>query len=192
MIVDAGVLHPAVPFTIVRAAIENASIAVWLLAPARRGERAMRRLRLAWQDAKDGNRAGEEIDSPADLPTTQQRLNRLGTAITGDTNYTHTNGVTTTNIVQAADAQMDRTHVLTAWRVCAGFSHGRLWATLSVLDRTVVLSDDEPDVLHAYVTNTLPKLYWAVSTAWRVLTHAQQLYDTRRVRPLLSRCPRTR
>jgi hypothetical protein len=180
LIIDAGVMHPAAPFTIARAAIENASIAVWLLAPASRTERVMRRLRWNWVDARDGNQFGEEINSPTDLPTTQHRLNRIGAAITGDASYAHTSRATTTDIVKAADAAVDRTHVLAAWRVCAGFSHGRMWTTLSVLDRTTVPSEDDPDVLHAYVTSSLHTLWWAVSTAWRVLTRAHQLYQTRR------------
>lgn len=182
LIVDAGVVHPATPFTIARAAIENASVAVWLLAPVSRAERVMRRLRWTWVDAKDGNRFGEEINSPTDLPTIRQRLNRIGAAITGDTSYTHNSGITTTAIIGAADAEVDETHVLAAWRVCAGFSHGRMWTTLSVLDRTTVPSADDPDVLHASVTSSLHTLWWAVSTAWRIFTCADDLYQSRRVR----------
>jgi hypothetical protein len=182
LIVDAGVMHPAAPVTLARGAIENASIALWLLAPTNRRQRAMRRLRLAWEDAKDGNRAGKEINSPTDLPTVQLRLNRLGAAITEDISYTHKSGIKTTDIVQAADTNVDRTHVLTVWRVCAGFSHGRIWTTLAMLDRSEVPNEGEPDVLHLYVTNSLPRLWCAVSTAWRVLTRADQLYQTRRVR----------
>jgi hypothetical protein len=50
MIMDAKVLHIYSPFTIIRAAIENASTAVWLLAPTSRDERVLRRLRLADAD----------------------------------------------------------------------------------------------------------------------------------------------
>jgi hypothetical protein len=182
LIVDAGVIHPATPFTIARTAIENASVAIWLLAAASRSERVMRRLRWAWVDATDGNRFGENINSPTDLPKIRQRLNRIGAAITGDARYTHNSRVTTTEIVEAAAADVERTHVLAAWRVCAGFSHGRMWTTLSILDRMVVPSEDDPDVLHAYVTGSLHTLWWAVSTAWRAFDHAQALYQSRRVR----------
>jgi hypothetical protein len=142
----------------------------------------MRRLRLARQDAVDGDQAGAEINSPSHLPTHQRRLDRLAAAVTNDPGYTLTSRVTTTEIVRSADARVDRTHVLTAWRVCAGFSHGRIWTTLSVLNRNETPDESEPDVMNLYVTNSLPKLWWATATAWRVLTHAHQLYQTRRVR----------
>lgn len=182
LIVGAGVMHPAAPFTLARAAIETASIAVWLMSPSSRKERVMRRLRLALEDAKDSDRAGAEIGSPSNLAVARRRLDGLAAAAANDPGYTLKSGVNTTDIVRAADTQVDRTHVLTAWRVCAGFSHGRIWTTLAVLDRNEVPNEGEPDVMHLYVTNSLPKLHWVVATSWKVVDHAQELYQERRVR----------
>lgn len=44
-------------FTLVRAALENAAVAMWLLAPSRRDERVFRLLRWEWADAEDSDRA---------------------------------------------------------------------------------------------------------------------------------------
>jgi hypothetical protein len=51
LITDAQLLNMYAPYTLVRAALENASAAVWLLAPASRSDRITRRLRLAALDA---------------------------------------------------------------------------------------------------------------------------------------------
>jgi hypothetical protein len=40
-----------------RAALENSSTAVWLLGPSSRDERILRRLRLAWADSRDLEKA---------------------------------------------------------------------------------------------------------------------------------------
>jgi hypothetical protein len=57
LVVDAQVVHARAPYTLLRAALENASVAVWLLAPSSRDERILRRLRLQWIDSRDGERA---------------------------------------------------------------------------------------------------------------------------------------
>src|SRR5690349_15715455 len=57
LIADAGVLPTYAPFTLLRAAIENAASAVWLLDPSSRSERVLRRLRLEAANAKNSDRA---------------------------------------------------------------------------------------------------------------------------------------
>jgi hypothetical protein len=53
LVADAHVVHARAAFTLMRAAIENAATAVWLLGPSSRDERILRRLRLAWADSRD-------------------------------------------------------------------------------------------------------------------------------------------
>ena len=59
LVMQARVLPARAPFTLLRAALENAAVAVWLLAPPNRNERVFRRLRLQWADAQDGQSAVE-------------------------------------------------------------------------------------------------------------------------------------
>lgn len=56
-LVAAGQIHMAAPFTLVRAALENASLALWLVAPNEQADRFRRRLLLELDDATDSNTA---------------------------------------------------------------------------------------------------------------------------------------
>src|SRR5688500_1141081 len=58
-VIDAQVLHPYSPYTLMRAAIENAATAVWLLEPNDRNERLQRRLKLAHHEAFEAGKARE-------------------------------------------------------------------------------------------------------------------------------------
>ncbi|MGH9250869.1 MAG: hypothetical protein ACRD0W_15290 [Acidimicrobiales bacterium] len=88
----------------------------------------------------------------------------------------------TTEIVKYADGHMrSPLGTLIRWRVCAGFSHARLWTTLSVLDRKQVESDD-PDVAHMMVTSSLERILWAAMSAHNVVIAAAHLYAQRRTR----------
>ena len=51
------VLYPFAPYTLLRAALENASVTVWLLTPNEQEERVRRRLRLAADHIKNQERA---------------------------------------------------------------------------------------------------------------------------------------
>jgi hypothetical protein len=53
LVADAHVVHARASFTLLRAALENSSTAVWLLGPPDRDERILRRLRLQWADSRD-------------------------------------------------------------------------------------------------------------------------------------------
>ena len=69
----ARVHHPGTPFTLVRAAIETAATATWLLTPAARSARVHRTLRLALQDAKDQNRLERAHTMPTSRPFDERR-----------------------------------------------------------------------------------------------------------------------
>ena len=51
---DAQVIHMFAPYSLVRAALENASAAVWMLHPSGRATRICRRLRLAVTNIRNG------------------------------------------------------------------------------------------------------------------------------------------
>lgn len=56
---DARVIHMYAPYSLIRAALENACAAVWMLSPSNRSERVTRRLRLAAVDIRNGEQAKE-------------------------------------------------------------------------------------------------------------------------------------
>jgi hypothetical protein len=76
LIADGQLLNMYTPYPLVRAALENASTAVWLLAPASRTERIIRRLRLAALDLRSADKSGHgdrQPDDPRRCPTGSTR-----------------------------------------------------------------------------------------------------------------------
>jgi hypothetical protein len=61
---DAKVVHMYAPFSLVRAALENACAAVWMLQPPRRADRLARRLRFAVTDIRNGEQVKQVIGQP--------------------------------------------------------------------------------------------------------------------------------
>jgi DNA-binding Lrp family transcriptional regulator len=78
---DAQIVRARAPFTLLRGAIENSATAVWLLAPASRDVRVLRRLRLEWKNFVDQENAekllaGVPWTSRADTKAELQRIAR--------------------------------------------------------------------------------------------------------------------
>jgi hypothetical protein len=145
---DAQVVHARAPFTLLRAAIENSATAVWLLAPASRDARVMRRLRLEWKNFLDQENAekllaGQPWTSRASTKAGLQRIARargLGEDLITQVASTP---VAFRTIVQAAATDAPRcglTYVqaLYCWMAASGIAHAQRWAVMnsSVLQRT--------------------------------------------------------
>jgi hypothetical protein len=62
--------------------------------------------------------------------------------------------------------------------MCSGFAHGRLWATVSALDREEVRTAASGDLL-LKVTNSSRTFAWAAMTALNVAKHGAGLYVQR-------------
>lgn len=188
LLLDARVMHPTAPYTLVRAAIETGAAAVWLLAPATRAERVVRSLQLMVGDAVDGDTVATEIGSTVPRPLADRRaeIDRLARAVRPDVR-TPLRRASSTDIVRAAQEHgPSEIHALTAWRVCSGFAHGRLWATLSVLPREVIELDD-PGMVGLRFTNSWKPLTWAAMTAVDVVDRGLDLYRARAASPWAAR-----
>ncbi len=73
--------YPYAAYPMLRAAIENAAVALWLLAPSNRDVRLTRRFRLLLQDARKGDVAAALLGHEAG--TYDKRLTRLEEVIMG-------------------------------------------------------------------------------------------------------------
>ncbi|MFC0439622.1 hypothetical protein [Kutzneria buriramensis] len=146
LIIDANVVHARAPFTLLRAALENASIAVWLLAPSSRDERILRRLRLQWADVCDGMNAAELAGTPQRMTRQERRTQledvarargftpaRVAQVAAGKVAFTTIVG---TAAAEAASHQRDAT--LLVWKLCSGITHARTWAALGLLRHTEI------------------------------------------------------
>jgi hypothetical protein len=172
----AKVVPRSAAFTLVRAGLENACAAVWLLQPAKRTERLTRRLLLAKEDIRQREQARVLIDQAG--PRTEQecldeirdiaKRSGLGdAALRGKATYTEI--VKTVNEIEPdRDVQM-------MWKVCSAFSHGDMWAALGWSQRIPMPNPAEAGIttlrLEAHVG--LLKLaasagVWVTELGWRL------------------------
>jgi hypothetical protein len=200
LVADAHVLHARTPFTLMRAALENSSTAVWLLGPSSRDERILRRLRLAWADSLDLESAAQQIGQQpplsragwkAKLEAVAQARGMTGlqvAVITGrPPSYT--------SIVESAgnEARIDGLTgdaSLFCWRVASGIAHARLWASLSsVLDRTDLPGASSPAATAMRLSASDRALAVIAGITTSMIGAGWRLYDERRANP---RCPAPR
>jgi hypothetical protein len=158
------------PFTLLRAALENASIAVWLLAPEDRRERVLRLLRLIWVDGEDNVQAwglvgAESPRSREERKSELQEMARAAGLSQEQVGLVAVRPVWTSIVKSAGDGARELTgeRALLAWTVSSGIAHARPWAALSILDRV------EPPVVDGDVT----RLKLKASDRWvMVIAHA--------------------
>jgi hypothetical protein len=146
---DAGILHARAPFTLLRAALENSATAVWLLAPANRNERVLRRLRLQWADALDGEVAHQVVGAEPRLSRDgwKGKLQAVARArgLPDEQILAVTRRpVSYSGIVKAAGDEAQGSNLngqdaLFCWMLSSGIAHAKSWAVLSpALDRVEV------------------------------------------------------
>jgi hypothetical protein len=180
LFIDAGVAHPHVPLTLLRASLQDAAEAVWLLAPDQQDERLLRALRIWYRDFGDraeyekirpqqpGRKTG--VDRQADMVALAKTL-RLNAGTVGGKLHA------TSIIAQAADLVGQRDEALRLWSLSSGLAHGRYWARLIGLDLvgatpaaggyTLTVTASEADVV------SLGRVCWALAD------HGERLYRHR-------------
>ena len=190
LIADAHVLHARTPFTLMRAALENSSTAVWLLGPSSRDERILRRLRLAWADSLDLENAAQQIGQQPPLSRAgwKTKLEAVGQArgMTGAQVAAITGRPPSyTSIVESAGNEA-RTDGLTGdtslfcWRVASGIAHARLWASLSsVLDRTDLPGASSPTATAMRLSASDRALAVIAGVTTSMIGAGWRLYDER-------------
>ncbi|TWJ20853.1 hypothetical protein [Micromonospora endolithica] len=178
---DARVMHMYAPYSLARAALENASAAVWLLAPDDRPERMLRRLRFAALDIRGGEAMRKLVDASG-TKTEAERLDQLRVIAKrrGIEQSAATKHVGYAEIVKAAGDTMPGGHkpYLLTWKMCSAIAHGDLWATLNVVSRTE-LPGAPADIAHMRITASAQSLFFAVFFAVAMATAAWHLYDRR-------------
>jgi hypothetical protein len=181
LIVNAGLLHPTAPFTLIRAAIETGAAAVWVLAPDERSERVLRALQFAVRDAIDRDTLDREAGRPIRTPLVERRRRINDLARAGAGHDGQVNPPRSTDIVATADA-VSGVRVLPVWRVCSGFANGRLWTTISILDREE-LAAATPGYANMYFKSSHGRVALAAWAALDVIDYALDVYQRRAVRP---------
>jgi hypothetical protein len=187
LIVEARVVHNYAPMTLVRAAMENAATAVWLLEPSQRAERLRRRLKLANHEAWEAGQAHKLL--PAALlegkRSAQERMAEIrALAIRLGLNPDDVAGrLSHEKLVRAAGEATEHGADRSAfvWRLCSGFAHGRYWASLSTLQHEVLA--EHGNVLNVRLTNDVDQVLTVAQFPVVFTDRALRLYEKRRCSP---------
>lgn len=187
LLVEARMMHTYAPFSLLRSAIENLSAAVWLLSPTDPALRAQRRLQLAVADARRGEEVGTMLGIPPNRPLAVRLEEMAAAAERAGVRRDVVLGGTISfgRIVRDAGAETKIGSDLTVaiWKLCSGITHGQTWASLSLLDRTLVPSvgsDDEG--VQTYRLSAPERGLVSVTQVVVLVGHeAWRLYDRRRL-----------
>jgi hypothetical protein len=169
------------PYSLVRVALENASAAVWMLAPSSRAERITRRLRFAALDIRNGEKV-KELLGHAGPRTREDRLDVLrGIARReGIDERQAIERVTYEEIVRSAGNQTAVGEVTTCviWKICSGIAHGDLWTTITALER-VELPGAPAGTAHLRISANVETLFYTTYFAFNMARLAWRLLDER-------------
>jgi hypothetical protein len=178
---DSLAIHLQAPFSLARGAIENASTAMWLMAPTARPERLRRRLRYEWASIKNA----ESFLEAADLPERQgiqKRKDRVLGLITAaglvEREVTR-NKPGFAEIVAAAGEAVDlvddgRNFPLILWKMGSAIAHGDTWV-ISTFDLQL-LRALEPGVSLYHMTAPVQILWAMVQSAMTMISLVYQKY----------------
>lgn len=174
-------LHTYAPFTGTRAAIENASTALWMLLPASRQERIVRRLQLEADGVRNAASTLAQVGQGEGSSLTRQRerlakvakANRVSESL-----LTRQAKPTYTDIVTQAGGHIelrdhDTNYVLLMWRLCSAVAHGDSW--INTFFDLEVLGPLSPGVSAVRITAPTPLLLAGVRAALALVSRAQHL-----------------
>ncbi|MBQ0894649.1 hypothetical protein KBX37_16345 [Micromonospora sp. U56] len=179
---DAQMMHMYAPYSIARAALENACAAVWLLAPDDRAERILRRLRLAALDIRGGEAARRLLTDEPGRRTEEERVEELREIARrrGIDAKAAVQRLGYAEIVQVAgDTSLAGSVPFQfTWRMCSAIAHGDLWATLNVVSREEI-PGAPPGLVGMRITANVETLSFAVRLAVEMTDAGWRLYDER-------------
>jgi hypothetical protein len=178
---DASILHIYAPYTLVRAALENAAAAVWVLHPASRDERVMRRLRLAASDLRNGSAVAEVVGTslPRSLDERLDDLRRIARR-DGLDERKAVRGASYQEIVKAIgdEGAAAGKLPLLIWKACSAVAHGDLWATINITQREPM--NEAPDgIVHNRVSVNVTGLHHMTAITIAITKAGWRLYDQR-------------
>lgn len=190
LLVEAKSVPPYASYTLLRAAIENAATALYLVAPQDRQERVRRRLLMVAQDAADSDTVTKLIDPAHDgkkLADRRAMVEKIGVAAGLTKGDVLGKGPSWRTIIRTAGevSSLDADEVpLLLWHALSGVAHGQIWADLAVLKKTEVEPTqgvNEDGVVSMMMTAGLDGVTQAAFVAWQFLSDAERLTNRRRL-----------
>jgi hypothetical protein len=187
-------IHTHAQFTLIRAGLENAARAVWLLRPKDRATRVTRRLAMQRNEVRASYKMRELVNDPGRRTKQQalEELNALLAAVLGIPDAEAEQVLKQTpdsykDMVRdaAPEAGIPADTAELVWSAGSAIAHGDTHGTLSVLDKQVSAgrSVKGHGIALARVTGSVSGLYWAMLVAALFLDTGYDLYAQRASSP---------
>lgn len=167
-------LRTHAPFTLLRAVMENAATAIWLLSPTDAPERAQRSFRLAAAEVRNSEtaRALTEMLGPR---TREQRLERIRERARA-CGLDPPNALRRTDYVEIVRTSASMIGIAedvaeALWRACSALAHEDLWPVVSVADharRTADVVTKQVTVNTEILLAVTAKCVTAIEVAFRL------------------------
>jgi hypothetical protein len=192
-LLETGELPMTALYPMLRAAIENASLAIYLLESKDRDERLLRSYRIADDDAKWRCVFATETGTEHAWVTRMlvrveiEKLIKLRPSL-GDPRKAKLGSPKYGDMVELAEAAViadpaiktdKRTPLLAWWQLMSGVSHGKAWAMIAVLERSEAIVDEENETAYVKMTSSTVVIGLALMRAVEVLETALRLYGQR-------------
>lgn len=193
LVADAGTLHTSSPFTLVRAAMEGAGQALWLLQPHDRRVRALRRFQMAVRDADERRRAHmrilemkpkETIEREQHFEAACDRFVELAEAsgITRQEVMARSPGYGTIVAASGPCAGVSCEQMEGMWRMASGYAHGQTWSLLGSADLAPQGAWSQDGVRIFKITADVPTVWMATSLAVLATKEARYLNNKHRLK----------
>lgn len=189
-------LHSYAQMGLLRGAVENASTALWLLAPPRE-ERITNRLRLEWKELGTSYQLRELLGAPPPRPIEERKRQLIDLLLAARLPSTMPANATAEEQVKAATKALhlsgyavivaEAGHHVTdvgsklaelTWRMCSSLAHGDQSATIGLLGSEVV-GQVEPGINLMRVSAPVRLLLVATTVAYLLLKHGFETLQRR-------------
>jgi hypothetical protein len=174
-------------YSLLRGALENASRAIWLLAPERRSERVLRRLRLQADNIVNSNSAASLLGATPNRPKSVRldRVREIADRAGVDPDQAVRRPVNR-EVVRSAGSYIGKSvshedHIEALWRACSGAAHGDTWAALSLHDKEVM--ERGQGIVLANLTASTRAVSIFTDETFIVIAAAFHLFDVRNRAP---------
>jgi hypothetical protein len=172
VMVDAGSQHIFAPYTLIRGAIENASMALWVLQQDDPRSVAVRALTLEYRGLLDQRRAARAVDPKAEidkdlLEIFTDCLDRHGFA-----QKEVKSAPQNLPLIEEISKHFHIRHAALTWQFCSAAAHGRQWAWKYLTLFEAQDDDGASKVLNGQVTSNETIIAYSLNTACDVVRKA--------------------
>ncbi|SDS53073.1 hypothetical protein [Microterricola viridarii] len=155
-------------FTLIRAALEAAGQALWLMGPTSRDERVLRSLQLSLEERRDLYAAeAEGTGSDTRLPADDKvlaRLQELQSRRVGLNGRSLNVPTITKRLKQSDEYAGDQSiSLLVAWKLASGMAHGRRSTMYHLLERQLVESTDTGFSVHMTSSIGIVEAFYSIA-----------------------------